>query len=89
MSNRSRYALAERDGARVVVDVSGEEVPRELNDLSAALRGARRQEHAARERQALIVQQMRTQGASWAVVAECLGVTREAAFKRYSKGQLF
>ncbi len=85
VNNRSRYALADRGGARVVVDVAGKGVPKELDELSAALRKARRAEQTARERQAPAVLQMRAQGASWAAIGTCLGVTREAVFKRYSR----
>lgn len=88
LGRRSRYALAERGGARVVVDVTGATVPRDVEDLAASLTRARRQEQTAISRQRVIVQQMRLAGASWAVIGQCLGVTREAAFKRYSGDQL-
>lgn len=85
VGGRSRYALATQGGERVVVAVAGQTVPKEVDELAAALTRARRQENAAKERQAVQVAQMRTQGASWGAVGACLGVTREAAFKRYSK----
>ena len=81
---RSRYVLTSRDGSSTVVDVAGGTLPVAIDELVTALARDRRQENTAKSRQRATALKLRRAGASWAVIGTALGVTREAAFKRFS-----
>ncbi len=81
--------VAAVDGRTQVVDRDGKAVTTgPVADLIASLRQARAAEELAAARQRSLVQQLRAAGVSWAIVGECLGVTRVAAWKRYGDDTL-
>lgn len=49
---------------------------------------ARADERAAQARVGVIVQELRTLGASWSVIGAATGLSRAGAFKRYAKDEL-
>lgn len=84
VARRSQYVVVDRDGVSNVVDVAGGSLPVAISELVASLARDRRKEQAAREQQRIVALRLRRAGASWAVIGTALGVTREAAFKRFS-----
>lgn len=56
--------------------------------LIADLRNAQEAERAAKARVENIVQELRTMGASWSVIAAAVGTTRAAAHKRFARREL-
>lgn len=59
-----------------------------VEDLGTDLRDAIAQRTNAEARIGNIVQELRTAGASWAVVGHLLGITKAAAHKRYGHDEL-
>ncbi len=82
----TRAAIEVRDslGRPMVVSrtfgKSDSEAQRDVADLAEAVQARRRAEAQVE----LLVQAARVRGASWSVIASVLGVTRQAAQKRYA-----